>query len=568
MKNLVDYNDLDNAQRILVYIHENGKTNYTTLIKNKKINLSRNTISKYLKFLRENGLIEIEYEDKIKWNKLTIKGRLEVEKILGKDDYSSRVRRYKLIERQVKNIRDKFLLQFGSIPNSLLIDCVQNFLEIEDFDFIKFLETEEKAYIFAYYISRFNLKYSKSEQWRRVQPEIIKLLQKEFRNHFKINNIELEYFLKKWSEIRKIYFMRDKNGEPWFLMEDDMVFEALLMEIRFRTQRAVLQELIFENFHFQLSNEGYYIGVDLIKNFMLELDYNQIQILVEIINFFMRKFLEQDKGFSYAWKDIPIDKQSLIKMEKKLKSELKSISPNSNQALEIFRILNKIYLNLKKQDESILWGEKYLNHRPNDIDMLHSMQLVYFNLKKYQEFLQFTEKTLKIYKDDLITMRLLIEYYVDIDQDLKKAKLFIGGSLKIIKNNPNLIHLEPFFLYYRAKVFYIQNDFESAKEYSFYSWYEHQERNLKLFNLIVNILKKLENWEELEDFCLGAYNENEYDTNIIKELYFSLLKRKSYVKAKGIYEKVSIHYPELLPFLNELKSNLSTSTIKSDISTF
>lgn len=121
---LVDYTDLENFQRILVYIHENGKTNYTTLVKDKKINLSRNTVSKYLKALREKGLIEVEYEEKNKWYKLTIKGHLEIEKILGKNDYQSRFHKYKLIERQVKDIRDKLISKFGSIPNSLLIDCV------------------------------------------------------------------------------------------------------------------------------------------------------------------------------------------------------------------------------------------------------------------------------------------------------------------------------------------------------------------------------------------------------------------------------------------------------------
>lgn len=383
------------------------------------------------------------------------------------------------------------------------------------------------------------------------------MLQKEFRNYFRIDNINLEYFLKKWKEIRKIFFIRETDGEPWFLMEGDMVFETLLMEIKFRTQRAVLQELIFENFNLQLSNEAYYIEVDLIKNFILELDYSQIQNLSELINFFMRKFLEHSKGFSYAWEDIPVDQKSLIQMEKELKSELKKISSDSNQALEIFRVLHKIFLNLGKIEESILWGGKYLNFRPKDIDMLHSLQLIYFNMKKYQEFLKIAEKTLEIYEIDLITNRLLIEYYVDIENEFKKAKLFIGKSLKIIKDDPNLIHLEPFFLFYRAKVFYLQNDFESAKEYSLYSWREHQERDPKLFNLIINVLKKSENWEELEDFCLAAYNENEFDTIIIKELYFALLKRKSYVKAEKIYEKASVHYPELLPILNELKSKLS-----------
>ncbi len=271
------------------------------------------------------------------------------------------------------------------------------------------------------------------------------MLQKDFRNKFKIDNVNLEYALKKWREIRGFFPIRDNKDEPWFLMPNDMIYEMLLYEIEFRTQRGVLQELIFENFNFQLSDEGYRIIVDIIKGFNLKLDFTQMRNLTDFEHYFMRKFLEYDKGFSTTWKDLPMDEPSLKEMEEELNSELKKIKEDTDQALEIFRMLYKITARLKKSEASIQWGEKYLKFRSNDIDMLHNMQLSYFGYQMYQKFLSTAEKILELYESDLITHMNLLKYYIDINQNLKKAKVFIDKALSIIELNRNFFILKHFF---------------------------------------------------------------------------------------------------------------------------
>ncbi len=55
---------------------------------------------------------------------------------------------------------------------------------------------------------------------------------------------------------------------------------------------------------------------------------------------------------------------------------------------------------------------------------------------------------------------------------------------------------------------------------------------VRLFLLLVDLYKSMEEWEELEDFCLNPYYENEYIPVIYPSLHFTHFKRQSDNKAK------------------------------------
>lgn len=55
---------------------------------------------------------------------------------------------------------------------------------------------------------------------------------------------------------------------------------------------------------------------------------------------------------------------------------------------------------------------------------------------------------------------------------------------------------------------------------------------------MVDTYKKQGFWEILEDFCLDAYDENNYSPIRMESLFYAHLKRNSLNKAEHIYEWV------------------------------
>ena len=117
----------------------------------------------------------------------------------------------------------------------------------------------------------------------------------------------------------------------------------------------------------------------------------------------------------------------------------------------------------------------------------------------------------------------------------------------------NLWILYPKILYLKSLLYFNQNDLNNAQFFAEKAWIEYESREDELFLLLVDIYKKLEKWEELEDFCFQAYRENEYNPTIFPELYFTLLKRKSFNKADELLERMKVHYPELVDKFLKIK---------------
>ncbi len=81
---------------------------------------------------------------------------------------------------------------------------------------------------------------------------------------------------------------------------------------------------------------------------------------------------------------------------------------------------------------------------------------------------------------------------------------------------------------------------------------EFGERNEEIYKLIVEYYKKLEKWEMLEDFCLNAYYEDEYNPAFFPTLFFAHLKRKSYEKAGYLFERIKKHYPDYIQVFKDI----------------
>ncbi len=98
---------------------------------------------------------------------------------------------------------------------------------------------------------------------------------------------------------------------------------------------------------------------------------------------------------------------------------------------------------------------------------------------------------------------------------------------------------------------------EQALKFAERVWIEFGERNEELYILIVEHYKKLEKWETLEDFCLNAYYEDEYNPTFFPVLYFAHLKRKSYGKAEFLYARIRKQYPDYIQVLDDIRKGFT-----------
>ena len=87
--------------------------------------------------------------------------------------------------------------------------------------------------------------------------------------------IEIEKGKQKRRYTCKDYY--DEKNRMWFLSSNSLLYEELMENITIRAKRGTLEELVFENFSFNMSTEVNMIGYNCIKQFNLELDFHQIR---------------------------------------------------------------------------------------------------------------------------------------------------------------------------------------------------------------------------------------------------------------------------------------------------
>jgi len=133
--------------------------------------------------------------------------------------------------------------------------------------------------------------------------------------------------------------------------------------------------------------------------------------------------------------------------------------------------------------------------------MLSIIAFYYFTEKQYPKFLEITERINQEFGYDMITRTYLIEYYLKIDPDVPKAMEIIEDAEKTIMREPNLQMVYPFILYSKAEAYFLLSELDQALIYAEKAWFEQLSRKEQLFNILVDLYKKKEDWEKLEDFC-------------------------------------------------------------------
>jgi len=541
-----------NDLRILVFIEENGPQRFTDLINNKELKLSRNTVNKYINQLRNDGFLDVSYEGKNKFNELTTKGKIRVENYFGKNNIKNRLKAYHLFEQQIKERRDKFLALFGNIPNHMLMDCMENLLDFEKMKFTLKLPSEEFKYYLAFFLARFNIEYAKSDIWRKLQPPVVQLSQKDFIIQFKLNEIEVKYFCQEWSKIRYHFDILDEDNNIWYLSSNTILYEIIMIEIVNRARRGSLQEILFDNFIFNVDNEVINILDDGIKSAQLELDLRQKTGLVSFITSMMKYFLGERKGYKRPWDNLPSDNQILLTMALDYEAELNNISDESVRKSEIMRTLHYIYGKLNNLEEAFYWGEEFIKADPGEGSILMVMIFMYYKEKRYDDFLRLVELSREKFDYNHYIKGILVDYYIDVVRDFDKALELIEEIERLLLSNPSLSDYFRKILGDKAQIYFKKSQIHQSLIYAERAWNEFGARNTELYNLIVDLYKLMENWESLEDFCLVAYIEDEFNPDLYPSLYFAYLKRNSTIKAEDLYAKVVKYYPDYIKVLDEI----------------
>ena len=535
-----------NDLRILIYINENGPQRFSDLIDNKELKLSRNTIAKYIKQLRNDGHIEIRYENINKLNELTVKGKIRVEKHFGKEDIKHKLKAYHLFEQQIKEKRDKFLTLFGDIPNSILMDCVENVLDFEKMKFTSRLPSEDFKYHLAFFISRFDIQYAKSDTWKNLQPIVIQLTQKNFIKQFKLDDVELKYFCQEWSKIRYHYDILDEDDNIWYFSSTSILYEILMTEIANRARRGSLQEILFDNFIFNPGDEAINILDDGIKSMQLDLDLRQKTGFISFINSMLDYFLGERKGYKRPWDNLPVNNDTLLTMALDYEIELNNISEETVRSSEIMRTLHYIYAKLNNLKEAFYWGEEFIKANPDDNSIPMIMAFMYYKEKRYDDFLRIVELIREKFSYNFYVLEMLVDYYIEVNENLDEAMVVVEEIEKILLRNSNLMGHYPEVLTNKAKIYFKKDIINQAMNYAEQAWYQYDARSLVLYDIIVEIYKQKEEWELLEDFCHNSYLENEYNPELFPALYFAYLKRGSNIKADNLYRRVKKHYPDYI----------------------
>ena len=543
---------LEREWKVLRHINDHGSKSFTELVESKELKYSRGTIGKYLKKLREQGYITVRNKGRKLLNEITTDGKLELNSRLGKKDIKYMLEAYQIYEEKIKYYRDGFLERFGNLPNSFLLDCMEQFLELIYYKFTERLPSEDFHFYLAFYLARWDIQNSRSENWLRVQPTIIQLSRYDYCRKFNIEQTELDYFCLEWSKNKRLWPIYDEDNEMWFLSSKSLLYEMLMQQIYLRTRRGTLQELVFENFNFIPNQETIYILHESRIEMKLELDKAQLRQLTTFISKMISIFLTKKKGYKEIRFNLPLDLNSLHNLAIELETEVNQIKASSPRKLEILKTLRDINAKLNDYKEAAYWTEKYIEINPDDMDMETLLLADYLYLEDYDKFLKVANRMRKKNEYDLLSRVNLVRYYTDINQDLEKAMDLIEEADAIVREVPDLYSFFRGVEFYRAKIYFLKNELVYAQKFAEKVWYTFEDHSDDVFSLLVEIYEKQEFWELLEDFCLDSYVENKHSLVRMKSLYYAHLKRNSLIKAKDLYDWIEKYYPEFLPQIEKI----------------
>ncbi len=216
------------------------------------------------------------------------------------------------------------------------------------------------------------------------------------------------------------------------------------------------------------------------------------------------------------------------------------------------RTLHYIYGKLNNLEEAFYWGEEFIKADPGEGSILMVMIFMYYKEKRYDDFLRLVELSREKFDYNHYIKGILVDYYIDVVGDFDKALELIEEIERLLLSNPSLSDYFRKILGDKAQIYFKKSQIHQSLIYAERAWNEFGARNTELYNLIVDLYKLMENWESLEDFCLVAYIEDEFNPDLYPSLYFAYLKRNSTIKAEDLYAKVVKYYPDYIKVLDEI----------------
>ncbi len=219
----------------------------------------------------------------------------------------------------------------------------------------------------------------------------------------------------------------------------------------------------------------------------------------------------------------------------------------------VIGVLNSL-VGLKKYNEAIKYGDKFLNRFPHNRLIIKNIAFSYYSLKKYTKAVEYYSMMLEEFENDPIVLSGLgWSYYYSGDLDAAKKILKMAESYQIsdpsldkLKNivienirstkDKYLVYIRAAFTYYKKADYNIAMDYYRRAEKE--AGQKTSTRRLDASIGIQNCIVKLGKYEEAFEKGFSMMIDIPDNSTVLLNTAFSLFKLKRYNEAIDLYERL------------------------------
>lgn len=301
--------------RLLQFLYSHGGQRFTDLTNNSDLNLSRGTLSKYIKECRDSYLITVKFENSKKFNVITQKGIAYIDEFLTESEIGYRISQIGKKETQFLIYRDELILRFGRIePPQLFVDTVEILDQMENVNYLVNLPNQDLQYFIAFYIARYGLRFCQPDFWWRENgySEEMLIPQSRFCDVYEIDKIDLIYHVKQWCTQQKYGILSDDQGNQWFLSPERFNIETTV----YRWMKdAILEEILTENCKIDLYDESYKMLKQFRNNYFFLLDNSLFRGIYALFYEVFIRFVKIRAQGNARWQNI-LDRHQELEEDK------------------------------------------------------------------------------------------------------------------------------------------------------------------------------------------------------------------------------------------------------------
>ncbi|AGB04457.1 tetratricopeptide repeat protein [Aciduliprofundum sp. MAR08-339] len=285
-------------------------------------------------------------------------------------------------------------------------------------------------------------------------------------------------------------------------------------------------------------------------------------------NYAMIRALQKDykKAIFLVEKALQIDLQNRNAWE--TKAEIYQLKGDIDEALDIYKKLINLY------PEELKYYEKYLEYRPKDIEILFKMGVQLYKIQSYAECVRVMKDVVNInaeYQqawvylgaayakmDRMVDAINALKKAISIDPNDKRSWInlailhkkrgeyeealrCIREAIKIDPNDKKSWYLESSILHL------MERNAEALKAVN--RALEHDKRYLDALALKRELAKKLKNYADLADACVGLLDMGNNDLDIMYDLAYTYFKLDKLDRAFDITQNILKEFPKHLPSL-------------------